>query len=191
MLANAHSGVYWDDTAPPADMQQASAHNLLGAINSLLHTLLPPPPPRTPTQAAATPAFTATQYELPASVIADETPIPSRFNTPSVAPMPMMGSPAMSATSVPSTIQGPAIRPVLDIARADRASVRSDTDAGSVVSGGMGSPVRGTGPAWRFAGRSGGGGPSGGAWGHYPSHPALNTQNGAFRLLLRLYLDES
>ncbi|EUC63981.1 PB1 domain protein [Rhizoctonia solani AG-3 Rhs1AP] len=167
---NAHTGVYWDEEPHPPEMQQAAAHNLLGAFNSLLHTLLPPPPPRTPTQAPVTPAYTAAQYELPPSVAApstaapstvapDETPVPSRFNTPSVAHVPLVASPAMTATSLrsASTVQGPGIRPVLDMARADRASVRSDTDAGSVVSGsGMGSPIRGTGPAWRFAGRSGG-----------------------------------
>ncbi|KAH7334367.1 hypothetical protein B0J17DRAFT_673073 [Rhizoctonia solani] len=159
MFHNAHTGVYWNEEPHPAEMQQAAAHNLLGAFNSLLHTLLPPPPPRTPTQVPVTPAYTAAQYELPPSVAApstaapstvapDETPVPSRLNTPSVAKSHSL----RSASTV-----GPGIRPVLDMARADRASVRSDTDAGSVVSGsGMGSPIRGTGPAWRFAGRSGG-----------------------------------
>ncbi|CAE7219441.1 unnamed protein product [Rhizoctonia solani] len=184
---NANSGIYWNDEPHPADMQQAAAHNLLGAFNSLLHTLLPPPPPRTPTQAPATPAYTATGYELPPSVAApstaapstvapDETPVPSRLNTPSVAHVPLVASPAMTATSLhtASTIQGPGIRPVLDMARADRASVRSDTDAGSVISGsGMGSPIRGTGPAWRFAGRSGGQPPN--QWGRGP----LNINTGA------------
>ncbi|CAE6351051.1 unnamed protein product [Rhizoctonia solani] len=184
---NAHTGVYWAEDPHPPEMQQAAAHNLLGAFNSLLHTLLPPPPPRTPTQAPVTPAYTAAQYELPPSVAApstaapstvapDETPVPSRLNTPSVANVPLVASPAMTATSLrsASTI-GPGIRPVLDMARADRASVRSDTDAGSVISGsGMGSPIRGTGPAWRFAGRSGGQ-PSGQPWGRGP----LNINTGA------------
>ncbi|KAJ1301629.1 hypothetical protein OPQ81_008875 [Rhizoctonia solani] len=182
---NAHTGVYWNEEPHPADQQQAAAHNLLGAFNSLLHTLLPPPPPRTPTQAPVTPAYTAAQYELPPSVAApstaapstvapDETPVPSRLNTPSVAQVPLVASPAMTATSLhtASTV-GPGIRPVLDMARADRASVRSDTDAGSVVSGsGMGSPIRGTGPAWRFAGRSGG--QPAGQWGR-----GLNINTGA------------
>ncbi|CUA69634.1 hypothetical protein RSOLAG22IIIB_04010 [Rhizoctonia solani] len=183
---NAHTGIYWEEEPHPAEMQQQAAHQLLGAFNSLLHTLLPPPPPRTPTQAPATPAYTAAQYELPPSVAApstaapstiapDETPVPSRLNTPSVAQIPLVASPAMTATSLrsASTI-GPGIRPVLDMARADRASVRSDTDAGSVVSGsGMGSPIRGTGPAWRFAGRSGG--QPANQWGRGP----LNINTGA------------
>ncbi|CAE6434552.1 unnamed protein product [Rhizoctonia solani] len=186
MFHNAHTGVYWNEEPHPPEMQQAAAHHLLGAFNSLLHTLLPPPPPRTPTQAPVTPAYTAAQFELPPSVAApstaapstvapDETPVPSRLNTPSVANVPLVASPAMTATSLhtASTI-GPGIRPVLDMARADRASVRSDTDAGSVVSGsGMGSPIRGTGPAWRFAGRSGGQAPN--QWGRGP----LNVNTGA------------
>ncbi|KAL5639254.1 hypothetical protein ACGC1H_006683 [Rhizoctonia solani] len=184
---SANTGVYWDEEPHPPEMQQAAAHNLLGAFNSLLHTLLPPPP-RTPTQAPVTPAYTAAQYELPPSVAApstaapstvapDETPVPSRLNTPSVAHVPLVASPAMTATSLrsASTVQGPGIRPVLDMARADRASVRSDTDAGSVVSGsGMGSPIRGTGPAWRFAGRSGG--QHANQWGNRGS---LNINTGA------------
>jgi hypothetical protein len=187
---SASSGAYWDAMPPPADIHENSAHHLLGAVDSLLRTFFPPPPPQTPTQAAFTPAFTAVNFELPMSV-ADETPIPSRFNTPAHDPvaMPMMASPAMTASSIPTTYApGPAIRPVLDTARADRSSVRSDTDAGSVVSGGTASPLMGTGPAWRFAGRTGGaggtgapaaGGGSGAAWKHYPPHPALNTQTGA------------
>ncbi|CAE6413092.1 unnamed protein product [Rhizoctonia solani] len=184
---NAHTGVYWAEDPHPPEMQQAAAHNLLGAFNSLLHTLLPPPPPRTPTQAPVTPAYTAAQYELPPSVAApstaapstvapDETPVPSRLNTPSVAHVPLVASPAMTATSLRSaSTVGPGIRPVLDMARADRASVRSDTDAGSVISGsGMGSPIRGTGPAWRFAGRSGGQMPNQ-QWGRGP----LNINTGA------------
>ncbi|CAE6416884.1 unnamed protein product [Rhizoctonia solani] len=186
LFHNAHTGVYWDEEPHPAEMQQAAAHNLLGAFNSLLHTLLPPPAPRTPTQVPPTPAYTAAQYELPPSVAApstaapstiapDETPVPSRLNTPSVAQVPLVASPAMTTTSLHSvSTVGPGIRPVLDMARADRASVRSDTDAGSVVSGsGMGSPIRGTGPAWRFAGRSGG--QPANQWGRGP----LNVNTGA------------
>ncbi|KAF8756054.1 PB1 domain [Rhizoctonia solani] len=143
ILHNAHTGVYWAEDPHPPEMQQVAAHHLLGAFNSLLHTLLPPPPPRTPTQAPVTPAYTAAQYELPPSVAAPSTAAPS-----TVAP---------DETPVPS---------LLDMARADRASVRSDTDAGSVISGsGMGSPIHGTGPAWRFAGRSGGVQPQGQQWG--------------------------
>lgn len=182
LIANAHSGIYWDETLPPMEAQQASTHNLLSAINSFLHVLLPPPPPRTPTQAAATPAYTAAGFELPPSVIADETPIPSRINTPSVASVHMpevVASPAMTATSIPSTV-GPAIRPVLDMARADRESVRSYTDAGSIVGGSvMGSPIYNTGPAWRFAGRTGGATPPGGG----PWRPTVNTNIGKSALL--------
>ncbi|ELU39870.1 PB1 domain-containing protein [Rhizoctonia solani AG-1 IA] len=189
ILHNAHTGVYWAEDPHPPEMQQVAAHHLLGAFNSLLHTLLPPPPPRTPTQAPVTPAYTAAQYELPPSVAApstaapstvapDETPVPSRLNTPSVAQVPLVASPAMTATSLRSaSTVGPGIRPVLDMARADRASVRSDTDAGSVISGsGMGSPIHGTGPAWRFAGRSGGVQPQGQQWG---ARGGLNINTGA------------
>ncbi|KAG8745912.1 hypothetical protein FRC10_006716 [Ceratobasidium sp. 414] len=195
LVMNASSGVYWDALPPTAEIHQSSAHHLLGAMDSLLRTFFPPPPPRTPTRtptqaatALATPAYTAANFELPASVAGDETPIPSRFQTPAQVPIPMVASPAMTASTIPA---GPAIRPVLDMARADRSSVRSDTDAGSIVSG-MGSPLMGSGPSWRFAGRTGGGnvgtstpgvgvagGVSGGAWKHYPPHPALNTQTGA------------
>ncbi|KAG8682016.1 hypothetical protein FRC08_015239, partial [Ceratobasidium sp. 394] len=187
LIMNANSGGYWDSIPPVAELRQSSAHHLLGAVDSLLRTFFPPPPPRTPTQAAlATPAYTAANFELPASIAGDETPIPSRLQTPAQVPIPMVASPAMTASTIP-TVHGPAIRPVLDMARADRSSVRSDTDAGSIVSG-MGSPLRGTGPAWRFAGRTGGGdvgatapgvGASSTAWKHYPPHPALNTQTGA------------
>ncbi|KAG8688802.1 hypothetical protein FRC09_012723 [Ceratobasidium sp. 395] len=189
LTMNAQSGIYWDSLPPVPEVQQASTHHLLNAIDSLFHTFFPPPPPRTPTQPAhlATPAYTAAGFELPASVMGDETPVPSRLHTPAQVPVPMVASPAMTASSIP-TVHGPAIRPVLDMARADRSSVRSDTDAGSIVSG-MGSPLRGNGPAWRFAGRTGGsntgastptmgmiGGPAGGAWKGYTG---LNTQTGA------------
>ncbi|QRV97487.1 Phox and Bem1p domain protein [Ceratobasidium sp. AG-Ba] len=212
LIMNASSGAYWDAIPPPEEIHQASAHRLLDSIDSLLRTFFPPPPPSTPTQHTATASqyapsqytqsqyaqsqyaptatpYTAAGFELPPSVRGDETPVPSRLHTPAQVPIPMTAtSPAMTTTSIPTTVGGPAIRPVLDMARADRSSVRSDTDAGSIVSG-MDSPSGG--PAWRFAGRTGGvatphaggvgmmGGMSGGTWKHYPPHPALNTQTGA------------
>ncbi|KAG9128023.1 hypothetical protein FRC07_006137 [Ceratobasidium sp. 392] len=183
LVVNANSGAYWDALPPSSEEHQASANNLLHALDSLLRTFFPPPPPQTPTLAhlTATPAYTAANFELPGSVLGDETPVPSRLQTPAQAPVPMVASPAMTASTLP-TVHGPAIRPVFDMARADRSSVRSDTDAGSVVSG------LGGGPTWRFAGRTGAttgastprsGMNGGGAWNHLPPHPALNTQYGA------------
>ncbi|QRW12024.1 Phox and Bem1p domain protein [Ceratobasidium sp. AG-Ba] len=201
LIMNASSGAYWDAIPPPEEIHQASAHRLLDSIDSLLRTFFPPPPPSTPTQHTATASqyapsqytqsqyaqsqyaptatpYTAAGFELPPSVRGDETPVPSRLHTPH----------NHDNYQHSDYCWWPGDPTGLGYGSRRSLSVRSDTDAGSIVSG-MDSPSGG--PAWRFAGRTGGvatpraggvgmmGGMSGGTWKHYPPHPALNTQTGA------------